>query len=385
MKMSYEWLEQVTKIRAELAARNSKPNHLAIAEAVSQELPLLSPIKKLEIFDEVTTHINGLGPLESLSRKTGVTDIVVNGPNDVWFDAGQGMQRANIAWQSELQLREFVSHLVGQLNRRIDDAQPFVDARLPSGIRVHAIIPPIAQQGTCLSLRIPQTQTLTLADLKHRGMFNAQIGEILELIVASGISFLISGGTGTGKTTLLAALLNGIDASKRIVVIEDLHELLIDHPHAVSLQSRGTNTEGFGEVPLRTLTRQALRMRPDRLILGEVRGAEIIDLFTALNTGHGGGCATVHANSAQDVPARIVGLGLLAGLPSSAIHSLFATAISVIVELSRTQDGLRKVSSIHLVQLVSGTVQTRVILDASDPKSFPVAKEEISNLVSKII
>ena len=216
-------------------------------------------------------------------------------------------------------------------------------------------------------------------------MFNAQIGEILELIVASGISFLISGGTGTGKTTLLAALLNGIDASKRIVVIEDLHELLIDHPHVVSLQSRGTNTEGFGEVPLRTLTRQALRMRPDRLILGEVRGAEIIDLFTALNTGHSGGCATVHANSAQDVPARIVGLGLLAGLPSSAIHSLFATAISVIVELSRTQDGLRKVSSIHLVQLVSGTVQTRVILDASDPKSFPVAKEEISNLVSKII
>ena len=385
MKMSYEWLEQVTKIRAELAARNSKPNHLAIAEAVSQELPLLSPIKKLEIFDEVTTHINGLGPLESLSRKTGVTDIVVNGPNDVWFDAGQGMQRANIAWQSELQLREFVSHLVGQLNRRIDDAQPFVDARLPSGIRVHAIIPPLAQQGTCLSLRIPQTQTLTLADLKHRGMFNAQIGEILELIVASGISFLISGGTGTGKTTLLAALLNGIDASKRIVVIEDLHELLIDHPHVVSLQSRGTNTEGFGEVPLRTLTRQALRMRPDRLILGEVRGAEIIDLFTALNTGHSGGCATVHANSAQDVPARIVGLGLLAGLPSSAIHSLFATAISVIVELSRTQDGLRKVSSIHLVQLVSGTVQTRVILDASDPKSFAVAKEEISNLVSKII
>ena len=385
MKMSYEWLEQVTKIRAELAARNSQPDHLAIAEAVSQELPLLSPIKKLEIFDEVTTHINGLGPLESLSRKTGVTDIVVNGPNDVWFDAGQGMQRANIAWQSELQLREFVSHLVGKLNRRIDDAQPFVDARLPSGIRVHAIIPPLAQQGTCLSLRIPQTQTLTLADLKNRGMFNAQIGEILELIVASGISFLISGGTGTGKTTLLAALLNGIDASKRIVVIEDLHELLIDHPHVVSLQSRGTNTEGFGEVPLRTLTRQALRMRPDRLILGEVRGAEIIDLFTALNTGHSGGCATVHANSAQDVPARIVGLGLLAGLPSSAIHSLFATAISVIVELSRTQDGLRKVSSIHLVQLVSGTVQTRVILDASDPKSFPVAKEEISNLVSKII
>ncbi len=383
MKMSYEWLEQVTKIRAELAARRQDANSLGIAETIGQELPLLSAIKKLEIFDEVSTHINGLGPLESLSRKTGVTDIVVNGPDDVWFDAGEGLQRANIGWAGEEQLREYVAHLVGQLNRRIDDAQPYVDARLPSGIRLHAIIPPLAQNGTCLSLRIPQSQTLTLADLQSRGMFSAQLREILEQIVTSGISFLISGGTGTGKTTLLAALLSGIDASKRIVVIEDLHELVIDHPHVVSLQARGINTEGFGEVPLRTLTRQALRMRPDRLILGEVRGAEIIDLFTALNTGHSGGCATVHANSAQDVPARIAGLGLLAGLPSAAIQSLFATAISLIVELSRTQDGLRRVTSIHLVQLVSGTVQTRMLLDVSDPSSFKAAKQEIANLVEK--
>lgn len=385
MKMSYEWLDQVTKIRAELAARDAAPNYLAIAETVSQELPLLSPIKKLQVFDEVTTHINGLGPLESLSRKAGVTDIVVNGPNDVWFDAGEGMQRTNIAWQSDDQLREYVTHLVGQLNRRIDDAQPYVDARLPSGIRLHAIIPPLAQNGTCLSLRIPQTRTLTLTDLQNRAMFSEQLREILEQIVAAGISFLISGGTGTGKTTLLAALLSEVDESKRIVVIEDLHELVIDHPHVISLQARGTNTEGFGEVPLRTLTRQALRMRPDRLILGEVRGAEIIDLFTALNTGHSGGCATVHANSAQDVPARIVGLGLLAGLPSAAIQSLFATAISLVVELSRTQDGLRKVTSIHLVKLLSGTVQTQVLLDTKDPLTFKAAKQEIAKLAQKKI
>jgi len=383
--MSYERLEQVTKIRAQLAAEYLEPSSLAIATTVNHEVPLLSACEKLEIFDEVATHINGLGPLESLSQKKGLTDIVVNGPQDVWFDAGEGMQRANISWAGEDQLREYVVHLVGQLNRRLDDAQPFVDARLANGIRLHAIIPPLSQNGTCLSLRIPQPQTLNLLDLQNRGMFNEQLREILERLVSAGVSFLISGGTGTGKTTLLAALLSGIDTNQRIVVIEDLHELAIDHPHVVSLQARGNNTEGSGEVPLRMLTRQALRMRPDRLILGEVRGAEIIDLFTALNTGHSGGCATVHANSAHDVPARIVGLGLLAGLPSAAIHSLFATAISLIVELSRTASGVRKVTSLHLVELIAGKVQTRVLLDTANPQSFTAAQREISKLISKAI
>lgn len=378
--MPYEWLDQVTNIRAQLASETPAPNSVEIAKTVSRELPLLGASEKLEIFDEVATHINGLGPLEALSKRKGVTDIVVNGPNDVWFDAGEGLQRANINWLGEEQLREYVCHLVGHLNRRLDDAQPFVDARLPSGIRLHAIIPPLSQIGTCLSLRIPQNETLSLSQLQSLGMFCADLREILEQIVATGISFLISGGTGTGKTTLLAALLSGIDAKERIIVIEDLQELAIAHPHVVSLQARGSNTEGFGEVPLRALTRQALRMRPDRLILGEVRGAEIIDLFTALNTGHNGGCATVHANSAEDVPARIVGLGLLAGLPSAAIHSLFATAISIVVELSRTKDGVRKVTGLHQVKLVDGKVQTIALLDVDNPKSFMLAQHEIEKL-----
>jgi pilus assembly protein CpaF len=194
---------------------------------------------------------------------------------------------------------------------------------------------------------------------------------------------LISGGTGTGKTTLLAALLAKINQNERIVVIEDLHELVIEHPHVVSLQARGANTEGFGEVPLRTLTRQALRMRPDRLILGEVRGAEIVDLFAALNTGHSGGCATVHANSAKDVPARVVGLGLLAGLPSAAIHNLFATAISVVIEISKTAGGIRRVTGLHQVQLVSGEVQTIPILDEENIRSISDARSKFMSVMGK--
>lgn len=382
--MSSEWREHITKIRAELAERDVLPDSLDIAATVSHGLPLLGGVEKLEIFDDVSTHINGLGPLETLSKKEGVTDIVVNGSRDVWFDAGQGLQRANINWPNEAQLREFVTHLVSQLNRRLDDAQPYVDARLPSGIRLHAVIPPLAQNGTCLSLRIPQTKTLTLADLEDSGMFSKQLGQVLREIIGSGASFLISGGTGTGKTTLLAALLGEVDADKRIVVIEDLSELVVNHPHVISLQARGANTEGQGEVPLRTLTRQALRMRPDRLILGEVRGAEIIDLFTALNTGHSGGCATVHANSATDVPARIVGLGLLAGLPSAAIHSLFATAISLVIELSRTATGVRTVSGLHLIRLIAGSVQTIPIYQSSDPKSLERGQLELDKLFAKV-
>ena len=381
--MSLERLEHVTAIRAEIAARHPEPVPLDIAATVSQQLPLVSASKKLEIFDEITTHINGLGPLESLSRTRGVTDIVVNGANEVWFDAGEGLERTSISWAGEEQLRDYVTHLAGQLNRRLDDAQPFVDARLPNGIRLHAIIPPLAQNGTCLSLRIPQRELLSLSDLEHRGMFSAEIRELLEHIVSSGISFLISGGTGTGKTTLLAALLATINHNERVVVIEDLNELVIEHPHVVSLQARGANTEGFGEVPLRTLTRQALRMRPDRLILGEVRGAEIVDLFAALNTGHSGGCATVHANSAKDVPVRVVGLGLLAGLPSAAIHSLFATAISVVIEISKSARGIRRVTGIHQVQLVSGEVQTIPILDEENIRSINDPKSKFMSVMGR--
>ncbi len=380
--MSSAWLDQVTQIRAQLGETGYPPSELEIAQAVSTELPLLGSAAKIEVFDQVTSHINGLGPLAKLAAQPGVTDILVNGPSQVWYDSGHGLVPTDITWPSEAQLREFVVHLAAQVHQRLDDAHPFVDARLPSGIRLHGVIPPLSQSGTCLSLRIPARQTMTLGDLQSHGMFDHQTGQLLEEIVASGVSFLICGGTGSGKTTLLAAMLSQIAQDQRILVVEDLQELIIEHSHVVSLQSRQANTEAAGEVSMRSLIRQALRMRPDRLILGEVRGAEIVDLFTAFNTGHEGGCATVHANSAADVPARIEALGLLANIPRFAIHSLFATAISLVIELGRTDSGLRKVTAVHQVSLVDGLAQTRPVFDRQVDEGNAVIPDELIDALS---
>ncbi|MBU6348306.1 MAG: Flp pilus assembly complex ATPase component TadA, partial [Actinomycetales bacterium] len=221
----------------------------------------------------------------------------------------------------------------------------------------------LSPKGTCISIRIPQAQLLTLAELNSAKMLNQEALGVLKQVIVSGLSFMICGGTGSGKTTLLAALLAEVNARQRILVIEDTNELKIVHPHVVSLQARGANTEGAGEVSLRELVRQALRMRPDRLILGEVRGVEIVDLVNALNTGHAGGCATIHANSAKDVPSRIISLGLLAGVPTVAMQQLFATAIQLIVELVQLPSGRRLVARLQLVELVNGSVQIQPAFD----------------------
>ena len=191
----------------------------------------------------------------------------------------------------------------------MDDASPFVDARLPEGIRLHAVLAPIVQSGTAISLRIMAKQVLTIADLQELGMFDAELSKMLRAIVQSRLAFVISGGTGAGKTTLLAALLSDIPSDQRLVIVEDSTELMPHHPHFLSLESRPSNIEGAGLITMRDLVRQALRMRPDRLVIGEVRGAEVVEMLAALNTGHEGGCGTIHANSSQDVPARFEALG----------------------------------------------------------------------------
>ncbi|NEE26056.1 TadA family conjugal transfer-associated ATPase, partial [Streptomyces sp. SID7982] len=239
--------------------------------------------------------------------------------------------------------------LAAVAGRRLDDARPWVDARLPDGTRLHAVLPPVAVGCTCLSLRVVRPKAFTLAELVAAGTLPPGGDRLLAALVGARLSFLISGGTGSGKTTLLSALLGLVGPAERIVLAEDSAELRPDHPHVVRLETRPANQEGRGAVALDDLVRQALRMRPDRLVVGEVRGAEVLHLLAALNTGHQGGAGTVHANAAADVPARLEALGTAAGLDRAALHSQVAAALSVVLHLARDPDGRRRLAEIHVL------------------------------------
>ncbi len=294
-----------------------------------------------EAMELLRRHCVGAGPLEELVREPGVSDVLVNGPDAVFVDRGAGLEPASVQFADDEAVRRLAIRLAATAGRRLDDAQPFVDGRLPDGVRLHAILAPLASPGTCLSLRIPAPRGLSLTELHDRGTLTTIGMELCQRVIAAKVPFLISGGTGTGKTTLLAAMLEHVPASERIVVVEDARELQPRHPHCVRLEGRPANSEGVGAVTLTTLVRQALRMRPDRVVLGEVRGGELTDLLTALNTGHEGGCGTVHANSIQDVPARLEALAGLGGLGREACHSQVAAALRVVLHLRRDSDGRR--------------------------------------------
>ena len=268
-------------------------------------------------------------------------------------------------------------HRVEPGGRRLDDATPYADLRLPDGTRFHAVLAPLARPGTLVSLRVPRTRTFTVAELVASGTLSAGTARVLEAVVARRLAFLVSGGTGSGKTTLLAALLSLVAPEERVVVVEDASELRPDHPHVVALEGRPPNIEGAGAVDVRTLVRQALRMRPDRLVVGEVRGAEVVDLLAALNTGHEGGCGTLHANSALDVPARIEALALAAGLGRDAAHSQLASAVDVVLHLARGPDGVRRLRQVAVPQRAGdGLVRMVSALDVDergDPSPGPGA------------
>ncbi len=295
---------------------------------------------------DVGREVLGLGPLAPLAALPGVTDILVNGTREVWIDDATGLHRTDLRIADEAAVRRLATRLASTAGRRLDDAAPWVDARLPDGIRLHAVLQPLSRGGTAISLRLPASTPFTLADLEERRMFDAATRRRLLRMVAAGHPVVISGGTGTGKTTLLAALLAAVPASERIVVTEDSAELRVDHPHVVYLEGRPANIEGSGAVTLRDLVRQALRMRPDRLIVGEVRGAEVVDLLNALNTGHSGGAATVHANSAADALVRLELLALQAGLGREAAQQAIATAFRSVVHIERGRDGRRRVREV---------------------------------------
>ncbi|RRD49185.1 TadA family conjugal transfer-associated ATPase [Arachnia propionica] len=303
-----------------------------------------------EALDELRRHSVGAGPLEELLADPEVTDVLVNGPDQVLVDRGAGLEVVGLGFPDDEAVRRLAIRLAANAGRRLDDAQPFVDARLPGGVRLHAVLAPTASPGTCISLRIPGSRRFSLARLRESGSLTPLGLELCRAIVARRLPHLVSGGTGTGKTTLLAALLAEVPAGERIILVEDSRELVPEHPHCVRLEARPANNEGHGAITLTALVRQALRMRPDRLVLGEVRGAEVVDLLTALNTGHEGGCGTIHANSADDVPARLEALAALGGLGREACHAQVASALRVVLHLRREADGGRRLAEVGVCQ-----------------------------------
>lgn len=345
------------RVRERLVADGAETTPTAIADALRLESGgVLGDADLLSALHLLDTEFRGAGVLDTLLREPGVTDVLVTGPRQVWVDRGSGLTRATVAFSDDAAVRRLAQRLALAAGRRLDDAQPWVDGRLPGpdpdsfGVRLHAVLSPVAQGGTCLSLRVLRPASQGLSALAASGAFADGAEELLRRIVSGRLAFLVVGGTGSGKTTLLAALLGEVAATERIVCVEDAAELAPAHPHVVHLVARPANVEGVGLVSVRDLVRQALRMRPDRIVVGEVRGAEVVDLLTALNTGHDGGAGTVHANSPAEVPARLEALAALGGMERAALHSQLAAAVHVVLHTARTSSGRRVLASIGILE-----------------------------------
>ena len=338
------------RVRTRLSVEGHEASLVSVARALRHEGVVVGDVTALELVQALHDDLVGAGPLEALLHEQGVTDVVVNGPDSVFIDRGHGLEPTGIRFECADDVRRLAQRLAASVGRRIDDASPTVDARLPDGTRVHAVIPPIAVGCTLLSLRVPARKAMSLDQLVASGTVDEHGAGLLQALVSSRASFLISGGTGAGKTTILNCLLGLVDSRQRIVIVEDSTELDPAHPQTARLQSRLPNADGVGAVVLRDLVRQALRMRPDRIVVGEVRGPEVLDLLMALTTGHDGSAGTVHANSASDVPTRIEALGLLAHVDPRSIHALLASGLSAVVHVARRR-GTRVVDSINMIQL----------------------------------
>src|SRR3954454_704441 len=344
------------RVRARLAVEPGPPTRAGVAALVRQESGgLLGEDDVLRAVREAMDELAGAGPLEPLLREPGVTDVLVNGPDQVWLDRGAGLERAAVRFPDDDAVGRLAVRLAASAGRPLHAAAPGGGVGLPDGTRLHAVLPPVSGSGTCLSLRVLRRVTPDLAALATAGAFPGASEQLLRALVASRRAFLVTGGTGAGKTTLLSALLGLVDPAERLVLCEDAAELAPAHPHVVRLLGRPPNVEGAGLVTLRDLVRQALRMRPDRLVVGEVRGGEVADLLAALNTGHDGGCGTLHANRPAEVPARLEALGSTAGLDRAAVHSQLAAALAVVVRVQRRPQG-RRVGEIGVVRRSGGLV-----------------------------
>ncbi|MFD0865318.1 CpaF family protein [Tessaracoccus lubricantis] len=320
----------------------------------------LTTAERQRFMKEVEADVLGLGPLEPLLADSTITEVMVNGPDSVYVERKGKLTKTEVFFDGEPHLRRIIERIVTRVGRRIDESSPLVDARLEDGSRVNAIIPPLAVSGSTLTIRKFSRDALSVADLERFGTMTPEMAELLRACVEARLNILVSGGTGTGKTTLLNVLSSFIPSQERIISIEDSVELQLQQDHVIQLESRPPNIEGRGEITIRDLVRNSLRMRPDRIVVGEVRGAEALDMLQAMNTGHDGSLSTVHSNSPRDCLARLETLVMMSGfdLPLRAIREQVASAVNLIVQLSRLRDGTRRITAVTEVSGMEGQIIT---------------------------
>jgi pilus assembly protein CpaF len=321
---------------------------------------VLSRLERQRLFEQIVAEILGYGPLEPLLRDDTITEIMVNGPKKIYIERNGKIERTNVVFEDDEHLMRIIERIVAPLGRRVDESMPYVDARLPDGSRVNIVIPPISLIGPVVTIRKFYRTPLTVEDLIRLGSATPEVMEFLKACVQARINIVVSGGTGSGKTTLLNILSGFIPEGERIITIENAAELQLRQEHVVTLETRPPNIEGKGEITMRDLVINALRMRPDRIIVGECRGGEAFDMLQAMNTGHEGSMTTIHANSPRDALARLENMVLMAGtdLPHRAIREQIAMAIDLIVQTARMRDGSRKIVSLTEVQGLEGEVIT---------------------------
>ena len=333
---------------------------IATTRRLDQDKLPINEAERVRLVRDIQYEVLGLGPLESLMADATVSDILVNTYRHVYVERQGKLEHTDVRFENEAHLLKIIDKIVSAIGRRIDESSPMVDARLPDGSRVNAIIPPLAVDGAILSIRRFAVTPLRMQDFLQRKSLTAGMATILEGLVAAKLNVLISGGTGTGKTTLLNVLSNYIPENERIITIEDAAELQLQQPHVVRLETRPANIEGKGEVTQRMLVRNSLRMRPDRIIVGEVRGSEVADMLQAMNTGHEGSIATVHANTPRDALTRLENMMAMAGfnLPPKVMREQISAALRVVVHISRLSDGQRKITSINEISGMEGDIIT---------------------------
>ena len=342
----------------------------ALVEAEAAPLP---EADREALCERVVLLARGLGPLEPLLSDSSVDEVMVNGPDAVYVERRGQLERTPVSFTGEADLLHAIERVLAPLGRRVDEASPLCDARLPDGSRVHAVIPPLSLSGPCLTIRRFRREGFGLRDLVARDTLSPELAEFLALCVAAKAALLVSGGTGSGKTTTLNALSGAIPGEERIVTIEDAAELRLRQRHVVRLEARPAGLDGRGEVTIRTLVRNALRMRPDRIVVGEVRGPEALDMLQALNTGHDGSLTTVHANSPEDALRRVETLALMAGvgLPHAAVREQVASALDVVVHQARLPGGARVVESVTEVVRAAGGTGCRQLYRRGEPLRAP--------------